>query len=242
MREKRRVFYSELDGESAILSSEESHHQVRVLRAKIGETIELFDGEGNIREGRIEEIRNSKVQVVFTSDKQSQERKPPWITLAVAPPKGQHMDTLVQMAQEIGLDELIPLVTDRALERKFSTKRYERLQRVTIAAAKQSGASFLIQLNPTVNLEVFTSDSQRWDTKLVFHTGPGCINLQEFLDEQSQPRRILLAVGPEGGFTEEEITLVQESGFAAVSLPTYTLRVETAVVFALSSICNRFRH
>jgi 16S rRNA (uracil1498-N3)-methyltransferase len=241
VREKRRVFHAELDGENATLSPEESHHLTRVLRAKEGELLELFDGAGHTREGRIEEIRSAEVQVVFTGEKCSRERVSPWVTLAVAPPKGQRMDDLVQMAQEIGLDELIPLVTKRAVERRFSEKRYERWQRIAVAAAKQSGADFLIQFNPVVSLETLVGSSRQWDLRLVFHKGPGCVNLSDFLDEQPQPERILLTVGPEGGFTEEEVALVRDSGFMVVSLPAHTLRVETAAVFALSAVCCRFR-
>jgi len=241
MREKRRVFYAELDGESALLSQEESHHLLRVLRVKKGEAVELFDGTGNTREGSIGEIRSSEVQVVFTGEKQSRERMEPWVTLAVTPPKGQRMDTLLQMTQEIGLDELIPIVTDRAVERKFSKKRYERWHRIAVAAAKQSGADFLVQFSPAVNFETLIGCSQQWDLKLVFHTGPDCMNIHEFLVEQTQQKRILLAVGPEGGFTEEEIALTRESGFVTISLPTHILRVETAAVFVLSAICSRFR-
>lgn len=241
MREKRRVFHAELDGESATLSPEESHHLTRVLRAKVDEHVELFDGAGHVHEGRIEEIRSGAVQVIFTGEKHSQERISPWITLAVAPPKGQRMDTLVQMAQEIGLDELLPVVTERAIERKLSGKRTERWRRVAVAAAKQSGADFLIQFSPAANLKTLLGKSREWDLRLILQTGLDCVNLSEFLEEQPQPKRILLAVGPEGGFTEEEISLARDSGFAAVSLPAHTLRVETAAVFALSAVCCRFR-
>jgi 16S rRNA (uracil1498-N3)-methyltransferase len=241
MKEKRRVFHAELDGESATLGPEESHHLAHVLRAKTGEPVKLFNGSGYSREGRIEEIRSGGVQVIFVGEKRSQERTPPWVTLAVAPPKGQHMDTLVQMAQEIGLDELLPVVTERAVERKFSAKRYERWQRVAIAAAKQSGADSLIQFSPAVNLETLLGMSQEWDLRLVFHTGPGCASLHEFLDGLTEPERILLAIGPEGGFTEGEIAPLRDSGFAAVRLPAHTLRVETAAMFASCALCCRFR-
>ena len=202
MREKRRVFHVELDGENATLSPEESHHLVRVLRVKTGEPVELFDGVGHTREGSIGETRSGEVQVVFTGEKQTRERTPPWITLAVAPPKGQRMDILVQMAQEIGLDELIPFVTEHSVKRKFSQKLVERWERIAVAAAKQSGVDFIVQFSPATNLETLFVNSQQWGLKLVFHTGPDYVNLHKFLDGLKQPERILLAVGPEGGFSE----------------------------------------
>lgn len=241
MRNRRRVFHTEFDGEVAMLSPDESHHLTRVLRVKEGEVLELFDGAGHTREGHIEEIRSGEVQVVFTGEKQSQERISPWITLAVAPPKGQRMDTLVQMAQEIGLDELIPLVTERAVERKFSEKRYERWLRVAVAAAKQSGADYLIRFSPVASFEAPADISRECDLRLVLHTGTDCVNLGEFLEGQAQPERILLVIGPEGGFAEEEVTSLRDSGFSTVGLPTPTLRVETAAIFALSAVCCRFR-
>jgi 16S rRNA (uracil1498-N3)-methyltransferase len=240
MRAMRRVFHEELDGESAALDREESHHVSRVLRLGAGDTVEMFDGTGGTRQARVGETGKGVVEVVFCGPKSAKRPPAPAIALAVAPPKGQRMDTLVQMAQEIGLDEIIPIVTDNSVQEDFSGNRYARWRRVAIAAAKQSGASFLVNIRQAADFDELLGNSGEWDLRLVCHTGAGCEGLHGFLSGRGKPTRALVAIGPEGGFAEREVKAAKAAGFAVVSLPAATLRVETAAVFAASALCCEF--
>lgn len=240
MSQARRVFHEEIESESVVLSPEESHHALKALRLKTGDALEVFDGKGGSRPARLGEIRKHEAEVVFTEPKVSRERQTPWITLAVAPPKGQRMDTLVQMAQEIGLDELIPIITENAVRQEFSGNRYERWRRVSIAAAKQSGAGFLVEMKPAVDIMELLKDLRRWDMRVLCHTAAQTPSLRELMARRPKPKRVLVAVGPEGGFSEQEISAAGAVGCAAVRLPALTLRVETAAVFALSALCHEF--
>jgi len=240
MSHARRVFHEEIDSESVVLGPEESHHALKVLRLKTGDTLEGFDGKGGSRPARLGEIRRHEAEVVFTEPKASRERQAPWITLAVAPPKGQRMDTLVQMAQEIGLDELVPIITENAVSQEFSGNRYERWRRVAIAAAKQSGAGFLVEMKPAVGLAELLKGSRHWDMRILCHTGAQLPSLRELMAGSPKPKRVLVAVGPEGGFSEQEISAAGAAGCAVARLPAPTLRVETAAVFALSALCHEF--
>ncbi len=240
MKAMRRVFHKAIDAEGAVLSSDESHHVARVLRLKTGDTVEVFDGRGGSRPARAGEIGKRTVEVVFSGPKVTQETPAPGIILAVAAPKGQRMDTLVQMAQEIGLDELIPIVTDNAVAQEHGENRYARWRRVAIAAAKQSGTNFLIEIGRAVDFDKLLGDLERWDLRLLCHTDRQYPGLREVLAGQPKPERVLLAIGPEGGFSSMEIAEARKTGCQAVRLAAATLRVETAAVFALSVLCHQF--
>lgn len=240
MREKRRVFHEEIDGEGVVLSLEESHHVARVLRLKVGDVIEVFDGRGGCRQARIKSIGKRDAHVMFVSPKEVFAKPVPRITLAVVPPKGQRMDTLVQMMQEIGLDELIPIISEHSGSRKVSTNRFERWRRISIAAAKQSGANYLVEIGTQTYFSELVGRAPDWDLTLVCHTGPKCPQLRDVLPGHAAPGKILLVVGPEGGFSAQEVAEAQQAGCTAVKLPAPTLRVETAAVFALSALCYQF--
>ena len=239
MRSKRRIFIEEIDGDSAIPGIEQSRHLLNVLRLKVGDIVDVFDGKGGLREARLAVAEKGRAEVVFTGPKQIRERPVPWISLAVVPPKGQRMDTLVQMAQEIGLDELIPVITERAVQQEFSENRFARWKRVTVSAAKQCGANYLVDIRPTADLDELLKNLSGWDLRLICDAGPKSRKIREIIKEKT-PQRVLLIVGPEGGFSNKEITAALNSGCAAVSLPTPVLRVETAAVFALSALCLQF--
>jgi 16S rRNA (uracil1498-N3)-methyltransferase len=211
-----------------------------VLRLKTGDLLEIFDGKGGSRQARVGETGKREVEVVFAGVRQTQEQPAPAITLAVAPPKGQRMDTLVQMAQEIGLDELVPIVTDNAARQEYSENRYARWRRVAIAAAKQSGTNFLLEIAPVQDFDELLQDLKRWDLRVICHTGPECPSLREVLVSQPVPERVLLAVGPEGGFSESEAAAARKAGCLLARLAGATLRVETAAVFVLSAVCHQY--
>jgi len=236
----RRVFHEEIDAASVVLSTEESHYAARVLRLRPGDLVEVFDGCGSARPARVEEIDRRSVEVVFAGAKVTQKKPVPEITLAVAPPKGQRMDTLVQMMQEIGLDELVPIVTDNSIVQEFGENRYARWRRVALAAAKQSGTNFIIDIKPAIDFDRLLADTERWDLRIVCHTGRQCPGLRAFLDKQPKPERVFLAIGPEGGFGAREVSDAGRAGCSVVRLAAPTLRVETAAVFALSALCHRF--
>jgi len=237
MKNERRIFHEELDGDTSVLSPNESHHVSHVLRLRTGDKLVIFNGKGGSRPARVGETGRHEVEIVFAGPEVMQEPTAPRITLAAAPPKGQRMDTLVQMAQEIGLDELIPIITDNSAQQDFSENRYSRWRRVALAAAKQSGNNYVLDIKPATDFDDLLENLEPWDMQLVSHTGSGCANIREYLQNASRPENILLAVGPEGGFGEREIKSAKDAGCATVKLPAATLRVETAAVFALSAVC-----
>jgi len=236
MRPLRRIFHENIENESVTLNQEESHHLLKVLRLSTGDKVEIFDGMGASRPARVGETRKKSAEIVFAGPKEVQPAPEPLVTLAVAPPKGQRMDTLVQMAQEIGLDELVPIITDNSARNEFSDNKFARWKRVAIAAAKQSGNNRVIRFAQAMDFDALVADFGKWDLRIACHVGATGTNLRDCINATAKPSNVLACVGPEGGFTNMEITAAREAGFSVAGFPTATLRVETAAVFALSAL------
>ena len=123
---------------------------------------------------------------------------------------------------------------------EFSESRYARWRRVALAAAKQSGNNFLVDFLPAADFDRLLAQAGQWDLSLVCHTGRHCPHLGEVLDKANEPQKVFLAVGPEGGFSDMEISSAQKAGCLVTGLAAPVLRVETAAVYALSALCHRF--
>ncbi len=241
MKKLRRLFHESLDASAVSLSPEESHHAAHVLRLAPGDCVEVFDGRGSSRAGRVEAISRHKVSVALAGEPIVSTVPRPAITLAVTPPKGQRMDTLLQMSQEMAINEVIPVVGENSDSPSRRENARERWRRVIIAAAKQSGTNFFIKIAPREELESLFARAGQWDIAIVCHPGEQLPSLRRVLQECSIPGSALVVVGPEGGLSQREITAAQDAGCFLGRLPAPTLRVETAAVFALCALCYQFR-
>lgn len=242
-----RFAYTEaITGNGASFANDEFQHQIKVLRHQAGDLIDFFDGRGGCYQGRITSIDNRKkwFQVEITDFRSHQ--PPPPLHLLVALPKGGKLDSIIQKSIELGVTMITPLITARTevrlnTDKKIET-RMEHWQRIAIASLKQSGNPFLPKINaPEEVSRLRQSESTGLPIKqIVFH--PGAENLLSLrkvtLDGGDA---VALALGPEGGFSEGEITNFCALGFSPTSLGKRILRLETAVVSALTLI-QHFRN
>lgn len=218
------------------LEKGESHHLVVVLRARIGEKVILFDGEGGVWEG-ILDIDSKAVFLKIISELKAE--KPKYnIILAQAMPKGKGMEEILQKATEIGVTKIIPLKTDRTelkLDKERETKRIERWKTTVIEACKQSGNIYVPEILEVQGIKEFLKESQLIEKalKVTASLEKGAKSLKSYF-EKELPQSIVWLIGPEGDFSEEEYRLAFESGFQPVSLSKNVLRVETAAIYALS--------
>lgn len=205
------------------LNEAESHHVTHVLRHGNGDAIELFDGNGFIGTAVIAAVRKHEVECRVTDLRQ--EPKPDTcLTLATAVPKGERFDWLVEKATELGVDRLIPLVTARSTVDPRGSK-LDRLRQTVIAACKQSRRARLLELTATRTWSEFLNEFGNGSLYLA-HPGTH-VPLGEVIGEE---RRLTFAIGPEGGFTQEEIQAAIARGGRMVSLGPNMLRIETAGV------------
>jgi 16S rRNA (uracil1498-N3)-methyltransferase len=212
------------------LKNEEAKHLIRVRRFNIGDRVEVFDGRGGRYQTEIQSTSKDGVRLAVLSGPAFEPRARCQLTLATAVPKGERFDWLVEKATEIGVDRVVPLISERSVVDPRVSK-LDRLRRLIIEAAKQSGRDRLMGLVCTEQFGELIQSAQS-DVRLVAHPGG--------LDPDRWPSgaSVTLAIGPEGGFADAEITAAEQSGWTVIGLGHNRLRVETAGIVASSLILN----
>lgn len=236
-------YYSELisDNEEQIsLNPEETHHLIKVLRAKLGDPVTIFN---NRKQGATAVLINtdSKHAVLKIINRFKIPNPSCSIVLAQAMPKGKGMEQIIQKATEIGVSKIIPLKTSRTelkLEGERQEKRIERWQATAIESCKQSGNFIIPEISDVQSLDDFFKieklgiENEGSSLKLIASLESHAKSLKT--QKPQNPLSITWLIGPEGDFTPEEYAKAAEVGFIPISLSKNVLRVETAVGYALS--------
>ncbi len=226
VRQDRFYYDGSWETESVELTGSEAHHLLHVLRAEPGRRVVLFDGRGREALAEVESCRRKTVRLRLLEVRAAAEPRSPQIVLATAVPKADRFRWLVEKATELGIDRLIPLQTARTTVEPRSN-RLEKLQQTAIAACKQCGRSRLMEIDQPMPWEAFIAQA-RQDGPLYIADARGVPAASAVPDRPVDT--LHLAVGPEGGFTEEEIETGVEAGGRLVALGPHTLRTETAAV------------
>ena len=222
-------------GGSAHLSGREADHLIHVLRVAPGVRLQIFDGVG--QEAIAVVTRVGRGEVTLSLEEKRTLAPAPWkITLAVAIPKKGLLETIVDEATQLGVGSIVPLLTQRGVVRgtpdDFS-KRQKRLSQIAIEAGKQSGVPFLPEVLPATPLKRLLPTFSDY-TLILMATVRGPHERLTDLFSQKDLHRVLLLIGPEGDFTEEEIRQATQAGARRISLGSNILRCETAALCALS--------
>lgn len=219
------------------LNAEESRHAVRVLRLREGDNINVTDGYGLLYFCRIviADERACVVECIINSDNDTSSK--PSIHLAVAPTKNpSRMEWLVEKAVEMGVDEITLLQCDYS-ERTFL--KTDRLEKLAVSAMKQSLHFTLPIINPPVGLKDWLqSNIQTFEQpniqRLIAHCDDDLP--RTLLHEALLPKHdTVVLIGPEGDFSQEEITLALKNGFKPVSFGSARMRTETAALYAVAA-------
>ena len=222
-----RFFLSQTPTEdTARLEGDEARHLARVMRAKTGDTVELFDGQGTSWTATVQAIERNHVSLRLDQKQSETISNKPIITLAVALPKGDRQKWLIEKITELGTDSLVPLTTTRSVAEPTAAA-ISRLQRGVIESCKQSGRNRLLEITQPQSLHNLLTTSS---ASLRILACPDGTPMQSILLKPID--NILIAIGPEGGFTDEEIRTANASGFAQMSLCQNILRIETAAIAA----------
>lgn len=219
-------------GGRAVLQGDEARHCSRVLRAKVGDTIRVFDGRGTEWPASITALARDTVTVALAEPLATESGPRVQLTLAVALPKGERQKWLVEKLTELGTARLVPLVTERGVAEATEGAR-ARLERGVIEACKQCGRNTLMEIATPATLGQLAA---RHPTSLRLIAHPGGMPLcdQPIASLGHETQEIVAAVGPEGGFTPEELALAAAAGFQPVSLGSHILRIETAAIAVAS--------
>ena len=216
-----------------LLSTEEAHHALHVLRLKVGDTLNVFDGRGHEAQCSIVEISKDEVRLK-TLTQSTTPSLPCRITLAQAIPK-KSMDLIVQKATELGVTSIVPLVSERSVVKlDEDSKRIQRWHEIALDACKQCGNNWLPELQPPRKTREFLNSPGQFDLKLIASLQPDSKLLKAILGETTKPSSILILIGPEGDFTPAELGLAKSAGCLPLSLGPLVLRADTAAIYTLS--------
>lgn len=223
---------------SVILDGRESHHLVKVFRARTGEAVELLDGQGRRYQGRLFKADAKAAEITIESVEEVP-RPRLKITLLQSVPKGKAMDLILRMATEIGASAIQPVFTHQGevqLKGERLASKLDKWALSMIEACKQCGLSFLPELCPPMALNDWLSREQKSTRALrvVACLEAGSQPLKRVFADHAQVDELVVAVGPEGDFSEEEYAALRAAGFKPVRLGLNVLRAETAAAYILS--------
>ena len=210
------------------LPEDESRHAIKSLRLRPGESFQVTNGMGMVIKATMTDYNGRQLNFEI-KDFEERKKTGPLIHMAVSPLKqADRFEFFIEKATELGVDEITPLICHRT--ERFREKK-DRLQRIMISALKQSGNAFLPKLNEAIGFSEFLSNAAASE-KLIGHLEDGKRQLIGDLDFNADS---VIAIGPEGDFTREELDAAFKSGFKAISFGSLTLRTETAAIVAVTA-------
>ena len=224
-----------ITGGIVVLDDNEFHH-IQVLRMRADDSLNVFDGEGNLYVGTLMAISKKNASISIGQLIRHESELAGQLHIAIAPTKNiDRTEWFTEKATEIGISTITPVICRRSERREL---RRDRLEKVVLSAAKQSLHLYLPKVNEQIALKDFLkSVSENKAKKFIAY----CEEMSAHIKDAFAPgESIIVLIGPEGDFTEDEIGLAQESGFIPVSLGESRLRTETAgmMVSAIFNIKN----
>lgn len=215
-----------------VLSGDEAHHCVRVLRQKVGDWAIVFDGEGRSIQCQI--VSADKSRVILEKDGEAEvQQRGLALHLCQSIPKAGNMERIVQKAVELGIASIQPLVSENTVV-KADSKKLQKWQRIALEACKQCGQNWLPEVKPIQKMSDWLETRMKAETEIVAALDPRSRTMSEVLDSVGSPASAALLVGPEGDFEQAEYDAAIADGFQPVSLGDIVLRVETATLYCLS--------
>jgi len=225
------LFYTPLiQGETHLLEESESKHAIRVLRLTKGERVVLVDGKGGWYEAEIEEDHPKRCLLSILSKEENYHPLGYTLHLAVAPTKNmERFEWFLEKSTEIGISEITPILCMRSERRQM---KMDRLERILIAAMKQSLKATKPVINPPISFEEFILKDHSGTLGIAACFGSERVGIEQLGTEGAYT----LMVGPEGDFTGEEVQSAIQAGFAPFHLGRFRLRTETAAVYIAAAV------
>jgi 16S rRNA (uracil1498-N3)-methyltransferase len=216
------------------IEDREFHHLAHVMRAELGEAIELVNGQGTLAQGRVEQILKHQALIRILESSKTP-KKTPRIILAQAIPRINRLDFIVEKGTELGMNDLWLFPGQRSERKSLTEHQLERLKGLTIAAMKQSGTLFL----PEISVMPPLKDWKNLEFTAYFgDLSPEAPPFLSTIRETPIRDGLVFFIGPESGFTEDEEKKLKELDAIGVKLHSNILRTDTASLVALSLITS----
>ena len=224
------LFYTQkIENGFAVFEEEEGRHLLTVLRKKTGDLLQLTDGKGFFYEAELADAGKRQVLARIVSKTEAPSMRSARLHIGIAPTKQmERLEWFLEKATEIGVDEITPLLCQRS---ERDSLRLDRLEKILVSAMKQSLRAWLPKLNPPTRFQDFAKKTGEAQKCLAWCADEPLPHLKDAL---LIPQDTVIAIGPEGDFTPEEIQIALTNGFQGVSLGKARLRTETAGLLAVS--------
>lgn len=214
------------------------NHMKNVLRIMPGERVGISDGQGTDYVCEVDRLDETEVVLNILSSEKSYSELASRIYLFQGLPKGDKMELIIQKAVELGVFEIVPVATRRAvvkLDEKKAKKKTERWNAIALGAAKQSGRSLIPEVKPVMRFAEALEYAKELDVLLIpYEMAEGMEKTKEIISAVRQGQSVGVFIGPEGGFDEEEVEKAAAEGAQPVTLGRRILRTETAGLTVLS--------
>lgn len=224
-------------GRTIELDQRAAHHLLRVLRLRAGERLALFNGDGGEYTARLE-VQGKRASACIVEHASSEMQRGPAVDLIQSVSRGDRMDWSVQKAVELGVNRIVPVYSERSirvLDDKREQKKMQHWEGVIISACEQSGRCRLPALESPLGLNGYLAQRDRGIPGFVLDP----VADRSLVAALAPCDRLELLVGPEGGWTAEEVEAALAAGFTAATLGPRTLRTETAGLAALAVVQSR---
>jgi 16S rRNA (uracil1498-N3)-methyltransferase len=223
----------QLTSKQIIITGDQARYLSLVLRVKPGDILTVFDGLGYQHTCKILQSHKKKVIAERTKKEPYSVESPISIILAQGIPKGDKMDLIIQKSTELGVRKIIPLITERSQIRY--TQKIDRWRKIALSASQQCGRNKIPEIDEPTEFKEFLKQT-RGELGIIFSEEEKDRNLKKIMSTFRNTQQIILFIGPEGGFSREEVAIATEKGFITASLGPRILRTETAPITAISII------
>lgn len=228
---------SNISSDKVVITGEDVGHIKKVLRLRCGDNIIVCDSNGTDYSAAIKEFENESVIAEIIGSKNNSSEPPIEVTLFQGIPKSDKMDYIIQKSVELGVNSIVPVLTDRTVVRidnkKDADNKVARWQRIALEAAKQSNRGIVPVIGYPITLDKALETLKSYDISIIPYEKESTRKLKDYL-QRDKYRKISVFIGPEGGFSEKEVEKSLEAGAVPVTLGPRILRTETAGIMVLS--------
>lgn len=227
-------FFEKVSGDKIEFSPENSKHIIGALRMSVGERLQVCD-DGIEYECELVSVEKDSAKAVVLHSAKNENEPTVNVTLFQCVPKGDKLETVIQKAVELGVGEIVPVLSSRCVSRpdeKKAKKKNERYNKISLSASEQSGRGKVAIVREQISFACALDELSEFDCTILFYEGGG-ESLKSIVNKQ---KNIAIFIGPEGGFSLEEVEQLKQKGARVATLGKRILRTETAPLAALSAI------
>ena len=228
----------QISDKNIVITGTDVNHIRNVLRMAPGEEVTVSDGQGMDYFCKIAELTKEEVRLDIIDSWHSFVELPAKIYLFQGLPKSDKMELIIQKAVELGVAEIVPMATKRAvvkLDAKKAAKKVQRWNEIAKSAAKQSKRGLIPEVKPVMSFKEAVEYGKSMDMLLIpYEDAKGIAHSREVVETVKDKKSLGIYIGPEGGFPEEEVSLAMKAGAEPVTLGHRILRTETAGMTLLS--------